>query len=48
MFAVQAWCAPMAREMANTATHRLLEPAAMITPTMQQANRNIDISRALT
>ncbi|MNP09730.1 hypothetical protein D3C76_1018460 [compost metagenome] len=37
----------MAREMAATATHRLLEPAAMITPMMQQANRNMDISRAL-
>jgi len=47
MFAVQAWCAPIAKEMAATATHRLLEPAAMITPMMQQANRNIDSSRAL-
>jgi len=37
----------MAREMANTATHSWLEPAAMITPTMQQANSSIDNSRAL-
>ncbi|MNE95233.1 hypothetical protein D3C80_1932900 [compost metagenome] len=48
MLAVQAWCAAIAREIASTATHRLLAPAAKITPMMVVANNSIDSSRALT
>ncbi|MNJ59987.1 hypothetical protein D3C77_556950 [compost metagenome] len=38
----------MASEMARTATHRLLAPAAKITLTMVAANSSIDSRRALT
>ncbi|MCY1444862.1 hypothetical protein D9M71_613510 [compost metagenome] len=38
----------MAREMASTATHRLLAPAAKITLTMVVANSSIDSRRAFT
>ncbi|MNH26286.1 hypothetical protein D3C79_863310 [compost metagenome] len=48
MLAVQAWCAAIAREMASTAIHKLLAPAAKITLMMVNANSSIDSRRALT